>query len=159
MDVRLTWMELYQAAQVGAVRQIEALKLNRPDRYGYSGDGWSIHITGAAAELAVAKASGRYWHALATRPSTLPGDVGRMQVRWTSRRDGDLILHPDDGDETPFILVVGAAPTFTLVGWVLGFEGKRSEWWRDPAGGRPAFFVPQAELTPVEVLFASEVHA
>jgi hypothetical protein len=46
-------------------------------------------------------------------------------------------------------LVTGLAPVFILRGWIWGREGKRDEWWTDPACGRPAFFVPQNALRPM----------
>lgn len=148
VEVTLTWFEMFQAATVGAMRQIEALKRNRTDRHGYKGDGWSIHINGAAAELAVAKASGRFWHALHHAPAELPGDVGRLQVRWRSKPLWDLIVHDDDPDDAYFVLVVGDVPKLSIVGFIRGAEAKQKSYYQDPAGGRPAYFVPQAELAP-----------
>jgi hypothetical protein len=31
-----------------------------------------------------------------------------------------------------------------------GSDAKRDEWWRNPHGHRPAWFVPQEALTPVK---------
>lgn len=142
----LSWFELFLAAQAGVIRQIEALKRGRVHRYGFEGDGWAAHINGASAEMAAAKVLGAYWNALARDPRSLPGDVGAYQVRWRARESWDLIVHPDDPDDAVFVLVVGTPPTMRIVGTILGAEAKRPEWWKDPAGGRPAYFVPQAAL-------------
>lgn len=36
--------------------------------------------------------------------------------------------------------------TYRVTGWIEGRAGKQAPYWRDPVGGRPAFFVPQAAL-------------
>lgn len=148
-SVCLSWFELFQAANVGVIRQIEALKLDRADQHGYNGDGWSIHVNGAAAELAVAKVTGRFWNALARHPTTLPGDVGLLQVRWSALAKARLIVHDADPDEAVFVLVTGLPPTLEVVGSIRGADAKDPCYWTDPGTGRPAFFVPQAALEPV----------
>lgn len=146
MIVILTWFEMFVCAQIGCMRQIEALKLGRPDRHGYNGDGWNVHIHGALAECAVAKAQGRYWEPLARRPHELAGDVADLQVRSTQHRDGSLILHPDDPDDARFWLVItSSAPRFNVVGSIDGAAGKLKQYWRTDVR-EPAFFVPQAAL-------------
>jgi hypothetical protein len=93
----------------------------------------------------VAKSLGAYWHGFASDPFALPGDVGRVQVRSTTREDGCLIVQRADPDDAWFVLVVGRVPTFRLAGWLPGAEAKRPEWWRANAP-HPAFFVPQHAL-------------
>jgi hypothetical protein len=146
--VELTPVEMEIAVLVAAKRQIENLTRCRQDKHGAPRDsGWSLHIEGAAGEMAVAKWSGRYWNG---NLSDLDADdVGRVQVRTRSRHDYDLIIHPADPSDRAFVLVTGLAPRFMLRGWVWGREGKVPEYWRDPAGGRPAFFVPQSALRPM----------
>lgn len=148
--VSLTDYELRLAAHAGVERQLEALRLGRQDNHGFAGAGWDLHIEGACAEVAVAKATGRYWDAVVRRPEDLAGDVGRgLQVRSTRRSNGCLIIHPTDPDEAAFVLVVAAPPAFNIIGWIRGREAKRDEWWREDTG-RPAFFVPQGGLTDVQ---------
>jgi hypothetical protein len=145
----LSWFELFQAAQAGAMRRIEALKLNRKDRYGTpSGNLWGIDIGGAAAELAVAKHAGHYWEPVTRRPENMIGDVGQFQVRWTPRADGRLIVHDEDLDESRFVLVTGEPPTLTVAGAIWGGDAKNPLYWCDPGTGRPAFFIPQFALEP-----------
>jgi hypothetical protein len=146
--VELTPVEMEIAAFVAAKRQVENLTKCRIDAYGAPKDsGWSLHIEGAAGEMAVAKWSGRYWNG--NLGDLGADDVGRLQVRTRSRHDYELIIHPSDRDDRAFVLVTGLAPNFVLRGWIWGREAKREEWWRDPAGDRPAYFVPQSALRPM----------
>lgn len=154
--VRLTSGEMMQAALVGVMRHVGNLKRGRQDAHGYAGDGWAAHIEGACGELALAKALGLYWSgALEFRAD----DVGRLQVRTRSRHDYDLIVHPEDPDDRPFVLVTGKAPDFRVGGWIMGRDAKRQAWWADPAGGRPAFFVRAEHLRPIEELARSSLVA
>jgi hypothetical protein len=64
-------------------------------------------------------------------------------------------LHPGDKDqdELPFVLVHPEAPKFHLMGWCYGHEGKQQKYWADKQrSDRPAFFVPQTDLRPIETL-------
>lgn len=149
--VDLTHEELLVAGIVGVMRQADALKRQRPSAHGYDEkDPWTKHVEGAAAEMAVAKVTNRYWSPL--KAGALyggPVDVGRMiQVRQTKRGDGCLLLHRSDADDHVFVLVIGSPPSFDVVGWIKAKDGKRPEFWRTFTG-RPAFFVPQEALRPV----------
>ena len=145
MKVSLSPIELELAAIIGVKRQTENLFRRRQDAYGASKEGgWSLHIEGAAGEMAVAKAFNRYWQG--NLGDLRADDVDKLQVRTRSRHDYELTLHPDDPDDRGFMLVTGLAPNFCIRGWVWGREGKLPEYWRDPAGGRPAFFVPHSVL-------------
>jgi hypothetical protein len=147
--VDLTPVELELAAFIASKRQTENLFKRRPDAHGAPREGgWQLHVEGAAGELAVAKWADKFWSG--NLGDLDADDVGRIQVRTRSRHDYDLIIHPSDPDNRAFVLVTGLAPHFVLRGWIWGAEGKRPEYWRDPAGGRPAFFVPQAALRPME---------
>ena len=147
----LTWPEQLFAASAGVMRQISGINRGRPEPYGTPKDPWGGHVGGAGAELAVAKYLGLYWHAVDTTPGELPGDVGLVQVRWTARPDGRLILHDRDQDAAPFVLVRGTFPEYTLVGWILSHHGKRPEY-KQPGDGRPAYFVPTERLESMVAL-------
>lgn len=148
MKITLQRHELFLGAQAGITRRLEAAKHGRGDRYGAPpSDLWGIDIEACLAELAVAKAYDLYWERLAYDPATLRGDVATLQVRSTWREDGCLILHEEDRDDATFILVTGCAPTYTVRGWIQGRAGKQRQWWRE-GDGRPAYFVPQAALSP-----------
>jgi len=153
--VTLTPEELRFAASVGVDHVIERIVKERRNTFGRpDGLKFDFAICGMFAELAVAKLLSIDW------PS--PGfrfDVGEYQVRSTERENGCLILHrehfpdgtPYDRDDDLFILVVGKAPTFDVIGFIRGKDGKRKEFWKRLIR-RPAFFVPQEALTPIELL-------
>jgi len=37
-------------------------------------------------------------------------------------------------------------------GWIASEDAMQEQWRKDPAGGRPAYFVPQAKLSPLKML-------
>lgn len=144
-EVKLTWAEAQYATFVGVQRRLRALANGRQHRYGYDGaDNWTRHIEAAGSELALAKLLDRYW-ADSSAPDHA-GDVGREQVRHTSRKDGRLIIHLEDANGSRFWLAIGELPTYRFVGWIVAADAKRAEWWTDPGTGRPAFFVPHDAL-------------
>lgn len=146
--VKLTASEMIQAAVVGSMRQVQNLTKCRRDAHGLSPEnGWQVHIEGAAGEMAFAKWANRYWSG--NLGDLQADDVGQTQIRTRSRHGYELIVHPDDADERVFVLLTGLAPTFRIRGWIWGWDAKRSEFWKDPAGGRPAFFVPHVALHPM----------
>jgi hypothetical protein len=137
------------AANAGVQRNLQALARGRAAAHGFTdkaGAGWAIDIEGACAELAVAKAVGTYWEPVWERTDRQRDDVEGWQIRSTPRANGCLIVHPSDPDDARFVLVTGTVPTFTIVGWLYGWEAKSDEFWRDPGTGRPAYFVPAARL-------------
>lgn len=143
--ITLTPEECRLAIVVGTERNLGNVLQGRQHRHGYAGGGWSIHIEGAAAELAYSKFRDRYWTGALADSPVHTGDVGLVEIRSTARPDGALIIHRTDHDERPYVLVTGRMPTVRLVGWLYGAEAKRDEFWRTDTG-RPAFFAPQSEL-------------
>jgi len=149
VEVTLDPHEFLYAAMVGVTRQIGNLRGRRQNRYGAEHeDPWRLHIEGACGEMAVARHLGRYWSGALGNLKAADIGIG-VQVRTRSQPDYDLILHPEDPDDDAFVLVTGCAPRFTLRGWIYGRDGKDDRWWQDPAGGRPAYFVPQSVLRPM----------
>ncbi len=145
MTLTLSYAEMWQAASVGIMRQIGNLKRNRKPRHGCRADDvWNIHIEGACAEFAVAKVMGHFWSGAIDDLGA--DDAGPLQVRHTPLVEGRLIIHPTDRDDRAYVLVRGAAPCMEIAGWIMGADAKRQEWWDDPTGGRPAFFVPASAL-------------
>jgi hypothetical protein len=136
-----------QAATVGAIRQVQNLRDKRSPAYGAGrSNDWQLHIEGALGEFALAKFLDRFpsgAHEFRAR------DVGAWQVRTSSRDDGDLILHDRDDDAERFVLLTGRNGAYQVRGWILAADGKRAEYWRDPVGGRAAYFVPQSALLPM----------
>jgi len=73
-------------------------------------------------------------------------DAGPYQVRSSQRENASLILHPEDLDDKIYYLITGANGNYMVCGYISGKNGKQQKYWKDPTGGRPAFFVPQADL-------------
>jgi hypothetical protein len=146
VEVQLSASELVQAATIGAQRHVFAIAKGLPDRHGFEGAGWDVHIEGAAGELAFCKATGRYWDATINTFKT-GGDVGtRIQVRTRSKTWYDLLVRPDDRPDDIFVLVLGRSPTFRVAGWISGQEAQRPEYLQS-YGNRPtAYFVPVTAL-------------
>lgn len=144
--VTLTSAEMTLVHMVAGLRQVSNEAMARRDAHGASVElGLDGHIQGAAAEAAVAKYLNRWWSGALNNLGA--ADVGQhLQVRSTQHEKGCLILHRPDPDDHYFILAVGRAPTFRLAGWIRAAAGKDESFWRDPKGGRPAFFVPQSAL-------------
>jgi len=145
IEVKLTSWELMMGAMAGVMRQVENCKKGRRPAHG-SGDSndWQLHVEGALGELALAKAFGLYWSGKGIFRGP---DVAGWQVRTRSKHHYDLILHETDPDDLVYWLVTGLNGAYRIHGHVVGSEGKRSEYWADPAGGRPAYFVPQKALS------------
>lgn len=145
MIVQLTDEEMAVAEWLGEQRHKRSEF--RQARYGGTRDK-EYNIAGCVAECAVAKYLDVFWMG----GSIGAPDVGeKTQVRSTDRPDGHLLVHPKDPDDAPFVLVTGTRPVFVLAGWLLGRDCKQQKWWRENTG-RPAFFVPQAALHPIEEL-------
>lgn len=149
VSVSLTQAELKLAAQMGCMRQISNLFKDRRDAHGCPVTiGWQVHVEGCAGELAVAKHLNLFWNG--NFENLKADDVGRFQVRTADSHGKRLILHDKDPDDRIFILVTGMSPHFLIQGWIKASEGKVQEYWSDPAGGRPAYFVPKERLYPME---------
>ena len=145
-----------QGAVVGVMRQVSNLRDGRKDAHGLAStaDGWGLHIEGCCGEMVAAKALGVFWSG-SHGQLRVPDIGGRFQVRTRclrTKQSNSLILHPDDSDDAIFLLVLGTVPSYTVAGWIKGVDGKRPEFWADPAGGRPAFFVPPSALRPLSDL-------
>tara|TARA_E500000318_G_scaffold3404_1_gene3839 strand:+ start:4581 stop:5060 length:480 start_codon:yes stop_codon:yes gene_type:complete len=147
--VELTPFEMCQAGQAGVMRQVENLKLNRKPYYGAgSSNDWQLHIEGCLGEMALAKHLKLYWSG---KGKFRDLDVGDFDVRTSQRDWGDLILHDKDDDEKIFWSVAGKNGKYRINGWIKAKDGKKKEFWKDPAGGRPAYFVPRTALkSPIE---------
>jgi hypothetical protein len=152
--ILLSKQEQFFAAQAGIMRRISAMQRNRSEPHGKPAnkDYWGSDIESCGAEAAVAKYFGLYWDAVASgKLSALNGDVQGLEVRSTSHPNGRLILHNTDKDESPYILVRGEIPEFQIIGWMYGKDGKQMEFWEGRTG-RPAFFIPENKLRPIEEL-------
>jgi hypothetical protein len=153
--IELTWGELHLAGTVGLMRLVSNLKNGRKDRYGleHADLGADLEWRGAIGELAVAKYWNRFWYGSIGNYGVR--DVGDAEVRTVTRPDHRLILHEGDRDNAPYVSVLvmrERLPHIALRGWINGIDGKQREFWSDPNTNRPAFFVPNDRLLPMEQL-------
>lgn len=150
MKIVLSESELYMAAQVGLRRQFEAMVAGLPDRHGHTGPGWNLHIEGACGEVAAARALQRFWGG-DTNTFKKPDLGTKIQVRTRSGIGPrtDLIVRSNDSDDDAFVLVIGQAPNFEVVGWIYGDDAKKERWAHEHGGRELAYFVPREELNPI----------
>lgn len=132
---------------MGTRRNDESFRDGRKQAHGHSSD-WQksleSHILGAFGELAYAKCKGVTW--AATVGTFKAPDVDGDQVRTTPYFSGHLLLHKEDSETEPYILVICRAPTFIISGWLWGYEAKKDCWWNDKID-RPCYWVPQSALS------------
>jgi len=150
--VTLTDAEIMFAATIGLRRELEARNSGRRNRYEYGGEpfAWGKHVVGALAEKAFAKALGLNWCA-GVNTFRNKSDVEDYEVRWS--RDGRLKCRPDEKDGEVLVCVTGAAPVFTVQGWMLAAHAKRQEWLDAPVKNQPpAYFVPASMLYCISTL-------
>jgi hypothetical protein len=107
-----------------------------------------IDIRGTCGELAVAKMLNKYWAPSVNTFHVLPDIHPNIEVRTTEQIDGSLIVRENDPEDRWYVLVIGAPPVMDVRGFIRGSDARRDEWMRNPGGHRPAWFVPQAALTP-----------
>lgn len=152
--ITLDWKEMILAAHAGVLRQVENVKKRQRPKYGAGNQNdWQLHIEGCLGEYAAAKILGVFPTAFGKYGES---DLyGHLEVRTRSQPWHSLILHDDDPDDAIFILITGVNGTYTMEGWIVCKDGRKPEYWKDPAGGRPAYFVPTEALNPIEEL----VHA
>ena len=153
MEIRLNWAELFQAAVIGITRNVAALKRGLPDKHGFNGEsGWSIHIEGAAGEMATAKALNLYYSSSVNVFKSIHGDVGALEVRTRSKHEYDLIVRPNDNPDSVYVLVTGISPIYRIRGWILGKDARKDEWWQTHGGRSGAWFVPVDRLNSIDLL-------
>lgn len=112
------------------------------------------HMLGAAGELAVATLLGLreflYAETEAKRGSfDLPPNI---DVKTRSRHWHDLICQLDEALGKALVLVTIENKTCLVHGWINSDEAMKEQWRKDPAKGRPAYFVPRSKLSPLKTL-------
>lgn len=148
LDISLTHGEVLVSAIIGVKRHVDNLFSPSQQKYGLTDfEGWQRDIEGACGEAAFAKWCGRYW--LGNDGDRKAPDVWRYEVRAVSRHDRCLLVHDDDHDDRPYVLVTGLSPNMRMRGWLWGYEAKKPEYLSDPIGGRPAYFVHPKYLRPM----------
>ncbi len=151
--VALNEEERTTGANEGTARQTDAVRRGLKDKYGFDGDPLEAHINGARGEVGFAKIVGATWRStVGTFKSGY--DVGKLQVRTRSRHDYELIFRPDDTplEAQPFVLMLGNFSLFAVVGWIIGRDARKDEWWGTHGGRDGAWFVPQEKLLDIREL-------
>lgn len=151
--VTLHWKEVEHAELAARHRNERALRQGVVNAYGLDANdakNLSIHITGAAGELAVAKVLGRYWECGESKTDI----AGGIEVRTMTVERYGLRIRPADVEAGKIVIAaIGKPPTFRVAGWINSADATRSEWIVDTHDGRPPFWgVPQQHLHPIERL-------
>jgi hypothetical protein len=112
-----------------------------------------VHLLGAAGEMAVASFLGLK-HELFKETEAKRGscDLPGIDVKTRSKSRYDLVVQKHENPSKKFVLVTIEDQKTLLHGWCYGHEAMNERYWADPAGGRPAYFVPQAVLRSMETL-------
>lgn len=113
-----------------------------------------VHLLGAAGEMAVASFLGLK-HELFKETEAKRGSCdlpGNIDVKTRSKSRYDLIVQKNEDPRKKFVLVTIEKQQTLIHGWCHGSDAMIPEFWSDPAGGRPAYFVPQQHLKPMEDL-------
>jgi len=127
---------------------------------GRNGGAWKgsraldIHLLGAAGEVAVASYLGLKEHLFKETEAKRDSDdlPGNIDVKTRSNARYDLIVQKNEDPNKKFVLVTIQNRQTLLHGWCYGREAIKEIYWADPARGRPAYFVPQSALRPMETL-------
>ena len=166
MRVELKKYEVYMAAEVGIRRHLISMDSPVSNMVGNKNYNWKTHIDAACAELSVAKALNIYWDGSVNKfkkdGPDLPPDI---EVRTTEHANGHLILRDGDKNfcnEWRFVLVVGEAPVFKLIGWIYCHEGillgkemdddkDWSSWWISQDNLRPISEMPERGSRSIKI--------
>jgi hypothetical protein len=125
---------------------------------GRNGGAWQgskaldIHLLGAAGEMAVASFLGMKEHLFKETEARRGSDdlPGGIDVKTRSKSRYDLIVQRQSNPNKKFVLVTIENQQTLIHGWCYGRDAMQSQFWKDPARGRPAYFVPQDFLCPME---------
>lgn len=152
IEVKLTAAELLLAAQAGVMRQVENVTRNQGQNTHGNDETkpWQDHIEGACGEMALSKYLGVFWKG---KGKWGDSDVADMDVRTRPFHEAELILHPPKKDKPHRIFwhVTGKNGVYMIHGWIYAHEGQKQEFWQDKyRNNRPAFFVPNSIIRPVE---------
>ncbi len=114
------------------------------------------HLLGAAGEMAVAVMLGMedklYQETEAKRGSAdLPPNI---DIKTRSRHYYDLIAQLDESPGKILVLVTIENRITLIHGWIKAADAMKEQWKKDPAGGRPAYFIPKTELLSLSTLKA-----
>lgn len=154
IQIELVRHEINYAKMIGNIRYKEAIKagkVNQLKRNLSPEKELEIHYIGAAGEMAFAKAMNYYFNATINTYKT-GYDVHKMQVRTRTKDDHDLIVRDNDNDEDVFVLVLKNIRSFKIIGWIKASDAKQRKYINNHGNTKPAYFIPQSDLQPIETL-------
>lgn len=153
VSLRLTPAGRQAALREAARRQAENERNGLQGRNGGEATGakaLKLHELGALGEAAVAEylglSDGLFCESAPVRGrADLPRNI---EVKTRSRHWHDLIIQGDEEPSKLVVLVTIQGGRILMHGWCRAGAVMREEYWSDPAGGRPAYFVPKHALLP-----------
>jgi hypothetical protein len=155
MVCTLTVLERKIGKLVGATRMKESAKNKRRPHWKDSKGGTILanHRDGATAELVVAKVLQTYYE---PRLNNFKGAdlLQNIEVRSTKAGWFGVKIKPSDSSKRIVVAVRKVnSLEWMILGWIRCKHGKKRKWLKDPQGrGRPAYFVPEEFLQPIEKL-------
>lgn len=159
MFIVITPDEFSLAIHVASSRQVAALKAQRREkRQGGKRDrdwvdGLSGHLKGVIGEMSVAKALGLTFSGSVDTFRECPDIPEGLEVKHRAAPGWELILRPSDNVDAVYVLSRGLPPAAVEVaGWVSGKEAMVPSNWAEKHGVRPAWWVPDSSLRPIETL-------
>lgn len=155
ITVKLEPYEIDLGTFVGKTRFSEARRQGKKDAHGLKKsekESEQISIDGACGEVAFAKAMNFYYSG-SVNTYKKGGDVGRIQVRTSSKHSYDMIIRKYDSDSAAFALVTGKIPEYQVHGWIIAKDAKKPEYLKDYGNRPPAYFVPKHILRPLKDLY------
>jgi hypothetical protein len=154
--ITLTEEELEQASSEATRRQSANEALGLRGRNGGPSSGakaYNIHLLGAMGEMAVASYLNlKQYLFLDQKPRRDSDDLPGIDVKTRSRHHYDLIVQKNENPSKKFVLVTIQDDEIAIRGWCYGADAMVEDFWADPARGRPAYFVPQSKLRPIETI-------
>jgi len=146
MEVRLEPHEAILVTQVALTRYASAMN-NKQMKGLHQQNPWEricMDVEGAGSEYAVAKLLRLPWSGNTSKgPDILPN----IDVKSTKHENGRLLISPDAEDDWKFVLVTGAMPTYHVIGWMMGRDGKKEQYLTTLSHNRPPVYaVPQDKL-------------
>lgn len=142
-----------RADKIAFLRQHYAEQKRRPGKNGapaVGAEAYAMDQLGVRCEYAVHMLWPRMpwnWFLEILGPAEFEYGNLKIDVKGIKHPDHRLILQRDDDPEWLYVLVSGAQhPFYEVLGWNKGSALMKPEFWKDPTGRRPAYFVPQREL-------------
>ena len=145
--IELEWWQQMWAVDVGRNRELWARVLKRKDTFAPP-DALLNHMLAAGAELAVSVYLDLPWTGAVMTTMKRPDIAPDIEVKWTGRDNGHLLVRMNVPDDRRMIFVRGTLAKYEIVGEINAAHAKRDDWW-DGTQKYPCYKVPPAALRPV----------